>query len=73
MEPSNQKRAKLVGYDNFVRSNPLSDKFGVQSFHHLEFVAGDAGLTASAWCTARTARSRSSTCATATCAGPTTR
>ena len=52
MEPSNQKRAKLVGYDNFVRSNPLSDKFGVQSFHHLEFVAGDAGLTASAWCTA---------------------
>eukprot|EP00736_Rhodelphis_marinus_P006274 Rmarinus@m.4843 len=33
---------KLVGYDNFVRHNPKSDKFGVKKFHHIEFWCNDA-------------------------------
>jgi len=43
---------RLVGYENFVRINPLSDRFGVRGFHHLEFVCGDAGTTAARWCAA---------------------
>ncbi|KAL9241301.1 hypothetical protein vseg_015427 [Gypsophila vaccaria] len=33
---------KLVGYSKFVRVNPLSDRFSVKRFHHIEFYAGDA-------------------------------
>jgi hypothetical protein len=33
---------KLVGFDNFVRHNPLSDKFEIIKFHHLEFYTADA-------------------------------
>ncbi|KAK3006045.1 hypothetical protein RJ639_017335 [Escallonia herrerae] len=33
---------KLVGYDNFVRTNPRSDRFPVRRFHHVEFWCGDA-------------------------------
>eukprot|EP00271_Cylindrocystis_brebissonii_P013236 TRINITY_DN32930_c0_g1_i1.p1 TRINITY_DN32930_c0_g1~~TRINITY_DN32930_c0_g1_i1.p1 ORF type:complete len:425 (-),score=78.19 TRINITY_DN32930_c0_g1_i1:1320-2594(-) len=37
----------LVGFANFKRSNPLSDKFGVVKFHHVEFWCHDAVNTSS--------------------------
>lgn len=40
-----RKSVKLVGYDNFVRSNPKSDKFTVHKFHHIEFWCSDATTT----------------------------
>ena len=33
---------QLVGYDNFKRSNPKSDKFEIIGFHHVEFYCCDA-------------------------------
>ncbi|XP_021898404.1 4-hydroxyphenylpyruvate dioxygenase [Carica papaya] len=33
---------KLVGFANFVRTNPKSDKFKVKRFDHIEFWCGDA-------------------------------
>eukprot|EP01018_Ginkgo_biloba_P030703 Gb_36778 [translate_table: standard] len=36
---------KLVGYKNFVRHNPMTDRFGVKKFHHIEFWCGDATNT----------------------------
>ncbi|OWM73274.1 hypothetical protein CDL15_Pgr001388 [Punica granatum] len=33
---------KLVGYKNFVRVNPRSDRFRVVRFHHVEFWCADA-------------------------------
>ncbi|KAL3754864.1 hypothetical protein ACJRO7_002028 [Eucalyptus globulus] len=33
---------KLVGFSNFVRSNPRSDRFPVRRFHHVEFWCSDA-------------------------------
>ena len=33
---------KLVGFDNFVRHNPLTDKFDIIRFHHVEFYTSDA-------------------------------
>lgn len=36
---------KLVGFNNFVRHNPLSDKFEVRRFGHLEFWCSDATST----------------------------
>ncbi|XP_010053920.2 4-hydroxyphenylpyruvate dioxygenase [Eucalyptus grandis] len=33
---------KLVGFSNFVRSNPRSDRFPVRCFHHVEFWCTDA-------------------------------
>ncbi|XP_074273066.1 4-hydroxyphenylpyruvate dioxygenase isoform X2 [Silene latifolia] len=33
---------KLVGFTNFVRVNPRSDRFSVKRFHHIEFYCGDA-------------------------------
>ncbi|XP_068655963.1 4-hydroxyphenylpyruvate dioxygenase [Aristolochia californica] len=33
---------KLVGYSNFVRHNPRSDRFTVRRFHHVEFWCSDA-------------------------------
>lgn len=36
---------KLVGYKNFVRHNPMSDRFQVKKFHHIEFWCGDASNT----------------------------
>ena len=33
---------KLMGYNNFVRHNPMSDRFQVKKFHHIEFWCGDA-------------------------------
>ncbi|CAM6089693.1 unnamed protein product [Calypogeia fissa] len=35
----------LVGFENFVRKNPLSEKFAVEKFHHIEFWCGDASNT----------------------------
>jgi len=43
---------QLVGYDNFVRSNPQTDRFEFQAFHHVEFLCGDAQTTASRWAAA---------------------
>ncbi|KAG8387151.1 hypothetical protein BUALT_Bualt03G0223400 [Buddleja alternifolia] len=37
---------KLVGFKNFIRTNPKSDHFAVHSFHHIEFWCGDATNTA---------------------------
>ncbi|KAF4373258.1 hypothetical protein G4B88_007271 [Cannabis sativa] len=37
---------KLVGFSNFVRTNPKSDRFTVKRFHHVEFWCGDATNTA---------------------------
>ena len=31
-----------MGYDNFVRTNPKSDRFNVKRFHHIEFWCTDA-------------------------------
>lgn len=33
---------KLVGFDNFVRHNPMTDKFEIKKFHHIEFYTSDA-------------------------------
>eukprot|EP00882_Tetradesmus_deserticola_P000513 GHRQ01000565.1.p1 GENE.GHRQ01000565.1~~GHRQ01000565.1.p1 ORF type:complete len:514 (+),score=218.98 GHRQ01000565.1:154-1542(+) len=38
-------KVSLVGYANFVRNNPRSDKFPVHKFHHLEFWCADATNT----------------------------
>ncbi|XP_059663353.1 4-hydroxyphenylpyruvate dioxygenase [Cornus florida] len=37
---------KLVGFSNFVRTNPMSDRFRVKRFHHVEFWCSDATNTA---------------------------
>ncbi|XP_052624546.1 4-hydroxyphenylpyruvate dioxygenase isoform X1 [Lactuca sativa] len=37
---------KLVGFNNFLRTNPMSDKFSVKRFHHVEFWCSDATNTA---------------------------
>ncbi|KAI3457687.1 hypothetical protein Pfo_014350 [Paulownia fortunei] len=37
---------KLVGFKNFIRTNPKSDHFPVHRFHHIEFWCGDATNTA---------------------------
>eukprot|EP00878_Enallax_costatus_P016232 GHUV01017025.1.p1 GENE.GHUV01017025.1~~GHUV01017025.1.p1 ORF type:complete len:376 (+),score=123.06 GHUV01017025.1:262-1389(+) len=36
---------ELVGYGNFKRHNPRSDKFGINKFHHIEFWCADATNT----------------------------
>ncbi|GLE02326.1 hypothetical protein PINS_up011164 [Pythium insidiosum] len=36
------KKVKLVGFKNFVRHNPMSDKFEVKRFNHVEFYTSDA-------------------------------
>lgn len=40
---SGQKR-KMVGYDHFManRTNPMTDKFDIKRFHHVEFYCSDA-------------------------------
>lgn len=43
MSPSkDQTKVTLVGYEQFVRHNPKSDKFDVRKFDHIEFYCGDA-------------------------------
>ena len=39
------KRKKLVGFSNFKRHNPKTDKFEAKRFHHIEFWCGDANNT----------------------------
>jgi 4-hydroxyphenylpyruvate dioxygenase len=36
---------QLVGFDNFKRHNPRSDRFTVHRFHHIEFWCADATNT----------------------------
>eukprot|EP01025_Chloroclados_australasicus_P062056 TRINITY_DN8149_c0_g1_i1.p1 TRINITY_DN8149_c0_g1~~TRINITY_DN8149_c0_g1_i1.p1 ORF type:complete len:475 (+),score=47.86 TRINITY_DN8149_c0_g1_i1:98-1522(+) len=38
-------KRSLIGFKNFVRHNPLTDKFNVQRFHHVEFWCADATNT----------------------------
>lgn len=35
-----------MGCEHFIRHNPMSDKFSVHRFHHLEFYCADATTTA---------------------------
>lgn len=44
-----QFRKELVGMKGFKRDNPLSDKFQVHKFHHVEFWCGDATNTSKRW------------------------
>lgn len=38
-------KRQLVGFDNFKRSNPMTDRFEAIRFHHIEFYCGDANTT----------------------------
>ena len=38
---------RLVGFDNFVRHNPKSDKFDILKFHSIEFYCNDASNVSS--------------------------
>ncbi|KAI5339780.1 hypothetical protein L3X38_019052 [Prunus dulcis] len=42
MGQENDSQLNLVGFSNFVRSNPRSDRFKVHRFHHVEFWCTDA-------------------------------
>ncbi|XP_020209855.1 4-hydroxyphenylpyruvate dioxygenase-like, partial [Cajanus cajan] len=42
-----QSGFNLVGFNNFVRTNPKSDRFQVNRFHHIEFWCTDATNAAS--------------------------
>jgi 4-hydroxyphenylpyruvate dioxygenase len=42
---SSKNSRRLVGYENFVRHNPFSDRFDIKSFHHIEFYSADATST----------------------------
>lgn len=47
------KERVLVGYKGFKRNNPMSDKFDVKKFDHVEFWCGDALNTSKRcdmWC-----------------------
>ena len=39
------KGFQLVGASNFKRSNPMTDRFEVDRFHHVEFWCADATST----------------------------
>ncbi|KAK2431519.1 4-hydroxyphenylpyruvate dioxygenase [Trifolium repens] len=45
-ETETQTGFKLVGFKNFVRTNPKSDRFKIKRFHHVEFWCTDATNTA---------------------------
>ncbi|XP_050381754.1 LOW QUALITY PROTEIN: 4-hydroxyphenylpyruvate dioxygenase [Argentina anserina] len=42
MGHQSETQFELVGFSNFVRSNPRSDRFTVLRFHHIEFWCTDA-------------------------------
>ncbi|XP_076887220.1 4-hydroxyphenylpyruvate dioxygenase-like [Bidens hawaiensis] len=44
-EQQSTQAFKLVGFKNFIRTNPKSDKFTVKRFHHVEFWCSDATNT----------------------------
>ena len=46
-EPPAAKRHKLVGHKHFKRHNPMTDRFPLHRFHHVEFWCGDATNTSS--------------------------
>uniref|UniRef100_A0A7S4BIP0 4-hydroxyphenylpyruvate dioxygenase n=1 Tax=Chrysotila carterae TaxID=13221 RepID=A0A7S4BIP0_CHRCT len=50
--PSMTASSNLKGFDEFVRTNPLTDRFAVKDFHHVEFICGDAKSLAAHWCLA---------------------
>ncbi|KAJ1417957.1 Vicinal oxygen chelate [Sesbania bispinosa] len=41
-ETESQTGFKLVGFTNFIRTNPKTDRFKVKRFHHVEFWCTDA-------------------------------
>ncbi|XP_065858484.1 4-hydroxyphenylpyruvate dioxygenase [Euphorbia lathyris] len=43
---ASEEAFKLVGFSNFVRINPRSDRFTVKRFHHVEYWCSDATNTA---------------------------
>ncbi|XP_022727518.1 4-hydroxyphenylpyruvate dioxygenase-like [Durio zibethinus] len=45
-QSTSSREFKLVGFSNFVRTNPKSDRFNVKRFHHIEFWCTDATNTA---------------------------
>lgn len=45
IQSDDKPRFSLVGFNNFVRSNPFSDRFRFLRFHHVEFWCGDASNT----------------------------
>lgn len=45
MAEKTESQRRLVGYHNFVRTNPMSDKFQIERFHHVEFWCSDATTT----------------------------
>ena len=42
--------AELIGIEDFARSNPMSDRFDVIGFHHVELYCADATSAASRFC-----------------------
>ena len=38
-------KVQLVGYNNFKRHNPHSDRFEMRKFHHIEFWCHDSTNT----------------------------
>jgi 4-hydroxyphenylpyruvate dioxygenase len=44
-QQSGRPKVELVGYANFKRNNPKSDRFGVKKFHSIEFWCADATNT----------------------------
>ncbi|WCJ26622.1 4-hydroxyphenylpyruvate dioxygenase [Euphorbia peplus] len=42
---SPEQSFKLVGFSNFIRINPRSDRFPIKKFHHIEFWCSDATNT----------------------------
>lgn len=55
-----QFKNELVGMKGFKRHNPMSDRFQVHKFHHVEFWCGDATNTSKRyvmrWCLVEFAR-----------------
>lgn len=44
--------AKLVGFEQFKRCNPMTDKFELRAFHHVEFYVDDASTAAARFASA---------------------
>jgi 4-hydroxyphenylpyruvate dioxygenase len=45
-----KEERRLVGAKNFVRHNPMSDKFTSHKFHHVELYCTDATNVSHRWC-----------------------
>jgi 4-hydroxyphenylpyruvate dioxygenase len=44
-QQASRPKVELVGYANFKRHNPKSDRFAVKKFHSIEFWCADATNT----------------------------